>query len=290
MDTCFNSVPISNTTISQNLRIVHVQRIISHSLFTHIWQPFSSERSLAYPKSGELLEAIYNELVKSPEHGGGSKRAASVWKVLTLRALQSLEQELPPSQMPMSVPISQLASHPSSRATLAVNAMLGKLSPLIPPSQRAQVQTSLHAITKCAIEIWDKAQTDELKLSAFITLHPSTRNSWRSLKFDPLLPPDGNASNSDDMDTRNSSTHPRIYALFPHITVQSLPTTEAPLDIPGSFSKEHQERSITETEIHPGVGLPEWSALVVQGKAEEEERMEYLQKAMREFATRRKSG
>ncbi|KAF4625538.1 hypothetical protein G7Y89_g12628 [Cudoniella acicularis] len=76
-DSYFNSIPISASETSQNLRMAHAQRIISASFFTHIWQPFSCEKLSSGDKTANILNEIYTELAK-PEHGRSKGRAATV--------------------------------------------------------------------------------------------------------------------------------------------------------------------------------------------------------------------
>jgi hypothetical protein len=272
VDQWFNSIPISESETSQDLRIAYAQRIISSALCTNIWQPFFSEKALSDPNSASLLDNIYKDLADS-DHIGNNGRAANVWKVLTMRSLQSSGPELPLSPTSRS---QGSGSHFPQRARLAVSEMVKKLLPLIGPN-KVQLEESLRNIAKSAVEVWDLAQTDTLMLTTCVDLNHSERNSWRSVRFDPV--PDDEAG---EMDIK-SSTHPRIFTLFPRIVAQEWPlTTEPSLQMPGTFSMPQQKLVPSEISIHQGSGLAECSALVVRGKDEEEERKELLQKAMRD--------
>ena len=61
-DTCFSSVPISNSEDSKNLRSAHAQRVISSYLQRIIWQPFSSEKLIQQENIISLLKDIEKEL------------------------------------------------------------------------------------------------------------------------------------------------------------------------------------------------------------------------------------
>ncbi|KAF4627626.1 hypothetical protein G7Y89_g10528 [Cudoniella acicularis] len=276
-DSCFNSIPISDSETSQNLRVAHAQRIISSALYTNIWQPFSCEKLTSSPTTAEILIEICTELAKS-EHSGSKGRAAIVWKVLTLRALQSIEPSnaaAPP----------QGISQPSKRENQAVQAIHKKLSPLIARDQETKIQEALHRIAQSAVEVWTQAQTDELKLTAFLNLDLSKRSAWRSPQFYPLKSAGDKMSEADI----NPSTRPRVFTLFPRIIAHSLSTkTDASVNISSSVSKQQQEFAATEADIHQGVGLAESSDLVMNGKSEKEEGEAFVrlaaENAMKEIA------
>ncbi|KAF8847043.1 hypothetical protein BDZ45DRAFT_682127 [Acephala macrosclerotiorum] len=291
VDKCFNSIPISHSDTSQDLRMAHAQRIISSALSSHIWKPFSSEKTLSNPEFANLLDEICTVLANS-DRGGKKGRAATVWKVLTMQALQSLDQDLPLSPTSTSTPHEGERSHSSSRASQAVQDMLNILSPLIIPSEQVQIHEALLDLAKSAVDVWDLAQMDILKITACLSLKPSDRNEWRSAKFDPA--PSGGHQDLE-MDSK-TFTRPRVFTLFPQVVARKLTLLEAgpALHVPGSFSAPQQDLAVAETIIHPGDGLPESSLLVVRGRAEEEERKAYLaeliENADKEFAKGGKLG
>ncbi|CZR66413.1 uncharacterized protein PAC_16314 [Phialocephala subalpina] len=287
VDKCFNSIPISHSDTSQDLRMAHAQRIISSALSSHIWKPFSSEKALSNPEFANLLDEICTVLANS-DRGGKKGRAATVWKVLTMQALQYLDQDLPLTPTSTSTSTSHEAerSHSSGRASQAVQDMLNILSPLIIPSEQVQIHEALIDLAKSAVDVWDLAQTDILKITACLSLNPSDRNEWRSAKFDPAP-----SSGHQDLEMDSKTfTRPRVFTLFPQVVAHklTLPEAEPTFHVPGSFSTPQQDLAVAETIIHPGNGLPESSPLVVRGRAEEEERKAYLAKlienADKEFA------
>ena len=79
-----------------------------------------------------------------------------------------------------------------------------------------------------------------------------------------------------------SGIHQRIFTLFPRVVVRGV---AEPLNHdtgpPGSWPRESDQAPYTiETCIHPGRGLPEFSALVVRGREDQEERNDYLSKVI----------
>jgi len=168
-----------------------------------------------------------------------------------MRALQSL---------PPPLPSTQSNPPPLSRAERVANKVLSILSPLVAPSQEPQLRDDLCALANSAISVWFSAQTGRLQLIVSSSLDLAQRNEWRSLAFDP--------PSTDDV---VSSTYPRIFTLFPRITALKMPVpAEAPASLPGSWPEPNQELPMIETSIHSGTGLPEWSALVLRGKEEQE--------------------
>lgn len=170
--------------------------------------------------------------------------------------------------------------HPTSsnRAEGVASKVLSVLSPLLSSSQYEDLHIDLLKLAKPAIDIWNDAQTGELKIIVNPLLEPAHREEWRSQKFDSLPSGDHDGTNPDIM----SKTHPRIFTLFPRVIAREVADpikhTAGP---PGSWlSESDQAPRTTETCIHPGMGLPEWSSLVVRGKEEQEERKDYLLKAL----------
>ena len=259
-DTCFASVPISNSDESKKLRTAHAQRVISSHLQRIIWQPFSSEKPLQQEDITSFLKTIAKELVNSSQPGSGI-RAARVWSALTTRALQSMS------------PTSQASS---SRAQKFVEDVTNVLSPLITPSQEAVFQKDLLALAESAISMWNSAQTGELEVEVCSDLVRGTRDEWRSPIFDP---PEEN--------TISSSTHNRVFVLFPRVMARRLCASTETASPPGSWPESEEEPHTEEICIHPGLGVAEWSALVLRGKEEvddEQRILEQLQESAKRAA------
>jgi len=184
-DPCFNSIPISSSGESQNLRITHAQRVISSSLCKTIWQPFSSEKTLPHPEFVSLVSQISAELAKSSYGGSSSGRAASVWTALTRRALESLSLASP--SRPTLTSQETITPAPPSGADKVINDVLSVLSPRVTLSQEPHLRNELVALAHSAISVWTFAQTAELKILIRSRVDRASRNEWRSLIFDPLL-------------------------------------------------------------------------------------------------------
>lgn len=198
-----------------------------------------------------------------------------------MRSLQSADEDLPPSPVSTSREVSQS----SSRANQAVEDMLKKLSPLVDLAQRVQIQEALLRLAQSAADVWNFAQTDELKIMASLSLKSSDLDTWRSVRFDPVSAAEGAPVEQNIM----SFTLPRVFTLFPQFIIQSWSaTTEPSPHIPGSFSTPQQDFIVTETSIHPGIGLLESSALVIRGKSEEEERKARLKEIYDQFENQKK--
>lgn len=266
-DPCFGSVPIDDSDDSRNLRTAHTQRIISDALCQYIWKPLSSEFTLSHPGLNDLLSKIADGLDRSSHSG----RAVNVWTALTMRALQSLPAEASgPKESP----------HPAlSRAESVISKVMSVLSPLVSSSQDQELRTKLLELANSAIDIWNEAQTGELKIIVSPFLERARREEWRSERFDPASPPGGYDEIQLDMMSR---THPRIFTLFPRVVAREVAgLANHHTDPPGSWSQKSDQGPRTiETNIHPGRGLPECSPLVVRGKEEQEERNDYLLKAL----------
>ncbi|TAQ84275.1 hypothetical protein B7494_g7409 [Chlorociboria aeruginascens] len=252
-DTGFAAIPISESAESQNLQMARAQYIISSTLSDIIWQPFSSEKTLSNPDIVIPLVDIATTLAQSSSSG---RRAASVWRTLTNRALQSVPAtsggDAPGGDAP-----------PLSRAESVVRKVLSHLAPLVDPTQVPQLRRDLRALADSAISIWSSAQTGELELIVSSSLDRTRRNEWHSLKFDPLPSP------STDSDTTDAAVSSRIFTLFPHVVaLKSTRATLAPVGLPGSWPEPDQEPRTIKTCIHSGTGLPERSALVTKGNEE----------------------
>ncbi|KAH6668368.1 hypothetical protein B0J14DRAFT_658287 [Halenospora varia] len=266
-DPCFRSVPIDDSDDSHDLRTAHAQRIISNAICEDIWKPLRSELTIQHPEFSSFLSKISNELDKF-SHGG---RTASVWTALTMQALQSLEANLVTSQ----VPESKECPHPSgsARADSVISKVFSVLSPLVSSSQTELLRMDLLTLVNSAVDVWDNAQAGGLKITVSPLLDRARREEWRSQQFDPQSP----SSGSDEADLELvSRTHPRVFTLFPRVVARGVADPgNHDRGLPGSWPPESDL-----TCIHPGVGLPEWSSLVVRGKDEQEEKKEYLIKAL----------
>jgi hypothetical protein len=245
-DTCFTSVPISDSEDSKKLLTAHAQRVISSHLRQIIWQPFSSEKNIQQENITSSLEAIAKELVKSSQPGSGI-RAARVWSALTMRALHSMS------------PKSQGASPP--RAQKFVDDVTKVLSPLIQPPTAAAFQKDLLALTDLAVSVWNSAQTGELEIQVYSDLELEARQEWRSPIFDP-------AENNNASVDIASSTYPRVFVLFPRVIARALTGDTKITSLPGAYPKPNGKPRIVEKCIHRGIGMAECSALVLRGKEE----------------------
>jgi hypothetical protein len=193
-----------------------------------------------------------------------------------MRALEYLGLSHSPPSSPTS-PSQTSINPPSTRAVKVCSDVISKLSPLVHPMQRLDLQRDLLKLATSAISVWTLAQTDELKIDVSASLDPAKRNEWRSLTFEP--PTADNNVESDNM----SSTHPRIFPLFPHVTAQRVEIPSKPsASPPGSWPQSEQVPRLTEICIHPGIGLPERSALVQSGVQEVKEIYEFLQTKLEE--------
>ncbi|KAH7350807.1 hypothetical protein BKA65DRAFT_245204 [Rhexocercosporidium sp. MPI-PUGE-AT-0058] len=257
-DSCFRSVPIDDSDDSRDLCTAHAQRIISKAMCEDLWKPFSSTLTLQHPDLSNCLSKISDSLDKSSQNG----RIANVWTALTIRALRSLQDD-------MSVtPVLEFQKPPSTGSTIAdsiISKVFLSLSPLISLSQAETLRMDLHTVLKSSADVWNSAQASGLKISIDPLLDRAYREEWRSQQFDPALPGDGNGTDPD----LASKTHPRVFTLFPRVSAriqENLP--------PGSYP------DFEPTVIHPGAGLPEWSSLVVRGKAYQEERKDYIKELL----------
>jgi len=236
----------------------------------------------------DSLDKIAGEVGKLSQSGF----AANAWMALTMKALQSLQTGPIKSQAAGSrEPI-----HPtgSSRAERVVSKVFSLLTPLVSTSQYEELKNKLLNLANQAIEIWNDAHTGGLKVIVSTLLEPARREEWRSQEFDPELP-------SGDYDEARSDTtyktHPRTFTLFPRVVArEAASVTTHDSSLPGSWPQDSDQGPRTiETCIHPGIGLPESSPLVVRGKTLQEEHDDFLskahEKALKEFqSTRRLTG
>lgn len=168
----------------------------------------------------------------------------------------------------MASPVLESKQFPSTgsiRADSVISKVFLILSPLVSSSQTETLRTDLHAVVNSSAEVWNNAQAGGLKIIMDPLLDRAHREEWRSQRFDPALPFDGDGPDPDLV----SNTHPRVFTLFPRVSVRiqdKLP--------PGSWPTSEP------TVIHPGAGLPEWSSLVVRGKVDQEEKEDYIKETM----------
>ena len=274
----FVSIPVSNSDESQLLRIAYGQRVISFALQKTVWLPFSSEKTFSEPKLVvALLAEILNEVEKSSLTSNGSRRAATVWKALTVRALHSMSAASTPNTYVENRETSS-AQLTSCRAEKVVCDVVKDLSPLLNMSEVDKFKEELLHLAHVAISVWASAEADEPHFIIETKLDRANHAKWRSEIFEPLL-----GDGEPDVGIP-SSTRERIYTLFPRIIAQKyIKPAEKPPILPGSWHDEEQQPPAMEVlYIHHGIGLPEWSRLVVRGQEEEKETKEDLRKAAEE--------
>jgi hypothetical protein len=272
-DGAFASVPIDDSADSRELRAAHAQRIISDAICQYIWKPFRSELTMSHPTLSDLLGKIFDKLEKSSH----SWRAANVWTALTMRALQSLPSDSLPKKLE-----SKESTHPtpSSRNEGVVFRVLSVLAPLVSSSNNERLRKELRELSNSAIDVWNDAQTGQLKIVVSSSLEYAHREEWRSQEFDPASP-----NNDEPKLDVVSRTHPRIFTLFPQfIALEAADPVGHDTDLPGSWPKESEPLPrTTETIIHPGKGLPESSLLVVRGKEVQKEKNDYLLRGLEDL-------
>lgn len=141
-----------------------------------------------------------------------------------MRALETL----PANPMPP-----QASEYPqvtrSVRADHVVSRVLSVLYPLVSPSQNENLRADLLTLANSAIDVWNNAQSGELKIIVTPSLERAHREEWRSQLFDPL-----------DHDEKNhvviSTTHPRIITLFPRVIAwETARPVKHDNTVPGSF-------------------------------------------------------
>jgi hypothetical protein len=257
-DSCFRSVPIDDSEDSSNLCAAHAQRIISDAIYVNVWKPLCSELTFKHPELGMLLGKISEAFDKTDQHG----RTANVWTALTMRALQALDAEAAISPVPESM--QNLRPTGSNRANSVVSNVFRVLDPLVSASRIESLRTDLLTVVNSSIDIWNHAQAGGLRITIQPSLDRAQREEWRSQRFDDPSP----LADGPDLDLV-SKTHLRVFTLFPRIVAR----TQEKL-VPGSWPQ------LEPIVIHPGIGLPEWSSLVVRGKHDQEEREETFNKAI----------
>lgn len=180
-----------------------------------------------------------------------------------MRALESLQDDITTS--PTSERKQYLPATGSTRANSVINKVFGVLSSLVSSSQTESLRRDLVNLIESSVEVWNNAQAGGSDITISQLLDRAHREEWRSPHFDTASPVDVGGLDSDIA----SNTHPRVFTLFPRIMARIQGKT-----MPGSWSD--SDLAV----IHPGVGLPEWSPLVVRGKSNQEEREDFLNKAM----------
>jgi hypothetical protein len=259
VDPCFKAVPIDDSDSSRDLRTAHAQRIISKAICEDLWKPFSSALAVQHPGLSSCLSKISDSLDNSSQNGD----IANVWTALTIRALQLLQDDT--TAPPVLLDPKKRPSTGSSITDSIISKVFLSLSPLISLSQAEALRADLHAVLNSSADVWNYAQASGLKITIDPFLDRTYREEWRSQQFDPALPSDGNSIDPD----LASNTHLRVFTLFPRVLAriqERLP--------PGSFP------NFEPTVIHPGAGLPEWSSLVVRGKAYQEEIEDCIKEAV----------
>lgn len=266
------SMPISNSTESQELRKAHIQRVISSCFEKIIWQPFSSEETIENPEIADFLTKMFKRRAAKP-NSHGSSRSSAVWRALAIRKLQSessSSQSIPPPSPPASpgtsfVPSKVALGGHGKLATKVIEEIMRVVNPLLDPSQEANFRQDILSVVQDAYSVWIVAQTGTYEINFCSQLDPARRSEWRPLDYDHP------SSDSVSMHTV-PATHPRVFSLFPEITARKLyfisEKTEGP---PGSFPEPNEPSQMAELRIHTGVGLAEWSPLVIRGKEEVKE-------------------
>jgi hypothetical protein len=212
-----------------------------------------------------LLSDIFSEISRNSLSNNGTVHVASFWKALTTHALQSIPNPLSNPKSNGSSPLPLMG-----RAVRVVHDVLSVLSPLLTPTQEEDLREELSNLTESAISLWTSAEADESRFIASLTLDPANRDEWRSKEFDPpLSDPTSEGTTAEIV----PPTNPRIFTLFPRITAEKLPNpVENQAGLPGSWpSAKPPPRTADVVCIHEGVGLPEWSRLVMSGKREQVE-------------------
>jgi hypothetical protein len=135
------------------------------------------------------------------------------------------------------------------------------LSLLVKTSLHSNLRNDLLDLANSAIVVWNTAQTDEREFIVHPTLDPARLEEWRS----PIFHKDT---------TETPGPHDTVFVLFPRITALdcSRMADARPVGPPGSWIESESQQDVPETCICSGMGLAEWSALVLEGEEEEDER------------------
>lgn len=181
-----------------------------------------------------------------------------------------------------------------TRAEHVISKVFSVLSPLISAAQTQNLRTELATLVSSALDAWCNCQTGEIEILVNPVLEGAHREEWRCQQFDPVAPSLNRHETSFEIVSR---TRPRIITLFPRVIARGVgDPAKSNVNLPGSWPQGSDYAPVTvETCIHPGSGLPQWSPLIVRGKDEEEERKEYLARALDDakkelHSNRRKSG
>lgn len=253
----FKFMPVSDTTESRNLRISHIQQTISLAFLKSIWQPFASRATFQDPAFCQRLALIADRLAAVPVIGGMSERASRVWSVLTTHALSHME---PDSR---AETVAQSSSHAPnlSWANQVCGDILLEILPFADPLKANSLQGEILRITTSAIVLGAGIQSDQLQITMNPVLNPQKREEWRSQSLDP--------QNAETQIDGKVESRPRVFTLFPRITA-----------VPSASSGTNSHEEIC---IHPGVGVPECASWVEAGRAEEEDRVRFLNEGMDEL-------
>ena len=141
--------------------------------------------------------------------------------------------------------------------------VISVLSPLISSARSVDLQRELHILVNSAIEVWNDAQSGNLKITINQLLENMDQEEWRPQEFDPALPSSSHSEVNFDLVSR---TRPRILTLFSQVVAWG--KADLAMDRtnpPGSFPLDSTQAPRTlETYIHPGRGLPKWSPPVIR--------------------------
>lgn len=189
----FNSIPISETQESADLRIAHARRVISATIIRIVWQPFSSERT----SENDGIAVILEEISKTLAIEGG--RSESAWRALTFRGLHGL------------------SSNSSEWAGSVTKEIVKVLMPLLTDSAVEAFQKDLARIVQFSIELWHEVQRDAATMTVMSDLDPGDKTAWRPSDLEEDWPhPEDKPIHSDRS----------ILCLFPRI-LRPVPNEES---------------------------------------------------------------
>lgn len=152
--------------------------------------------------------------------------------------------------------LSPLPRHKNEYEDVVVEGMLLCLEPMIKPDARSLLREKLQNLVLGAMELWNEVQTDQLDFEISLNLDPAKQSEWWTQDIDE----DNDAGKNLSATTK---TRPRIFPRFPRIIARQ-----------PDFNDNIEASKAKDIIIHPGLGLPEWSSLVLSGKEEAEERRE----------------
>ncbi|KAH8805162.1 hypothetical protein F5884DRAFT_859775 [Xylogone sp. PMI_703] len=266
-DPAFMNVPIDESEVSYNLRIVHAQRVISEALCEYIWRPFRSDYTLA---NEELASCLF-QMMKALDNSGLAGQPANIWTALTMRALDLLP-EVPTQKSAANLP------PPAGRAKSVIAKVYGVLSPLLTASKGRSFAGDLSALTDLAIDVWQTAQTGDYRVKVISKLDPARYQEWRSQAFDPTTMQGNRNAVSND-----------IFLLFPRVEATML-SGKSDRAANSPRSSPSRTPGLTDVCLHTGKGLPHSCELVLHGIQVQEDINNYIENAKREARMKRYSG